>query len=62
MSTMKEAAEPSSSLRRISEDKHLRSFLSTHFNSNEYVADIIRQGKSEEISAEINKSMEDVKE
>ena len=56
------AKEVESSVRRISEDKHLRSFLSVHFNSSEYVADIIRHGKSEEIFAEISKSMEDVKE
>jgi hypothetical protein len=55
-------SEPSSALRRISEDKHLRSFLSVHFNADEYVSEIIRQGKSEEIFAEISKSMEDVKE
>lgn len=63
MSAMEVLTEqPSSNLRRISEDKHLRQFLSAHFNSSEYVADIIRQGKSEEIFLEISKSMEDVKE
>ena len=40
----------------------LRPFLTSHFNASEYISDIIRQGKSETVFADVSKYIEDVKE
>ena len=59
-----QGAKPASEglLRRIGEDKLLRPFLTVHFNATEYISDIIRQGKSEAVFADVSKYVEDVKE
>ena len=52
----------SSHIRRVSEDAKMIPFLSTHFNSVEFVNDAIRSGKSEQLSGEIAKYIVDVNE
>jgi hypothetical protein len=40
-------------LRKFSEDAKLRPFLSSHFNSQEFIKQVIREGNSEEMVNDI---------
>ena len=51
-----------SSLRRISEQKHLRSFLSVHFNRQEFVKATISGGATDSVFNDLSSAIVDVKE
>lgn len=46
--------------RRASEDHRLRAFLSSHFDAQTYVINIIKEGKSEEAYQEIVSCLKEV--
>jgi hypothetical protein len=51
-----------SSARRASEDARFRAFLSSHFDAQQYVTNIIREGRSEECFAEMSSNIVEVDE
>ena len=49
-----------SSLKRLSEDVHMRPFLSSLFDSQAYIRNIIKEGKSEDCFNNIVCSIDDI--
>lgn len=49
-------------IKRIGEDSRLRPFLSNHFNPQDFIKAVIREGRSEDIFKEITTCIEDVNE
>eukprot|EP01035_Chromulina_nebulosa_P018304 gene18304-23989_t len=47
-------------IRRFSEDVHLRPFLSSHFDSENYIKGVIKDGRSEECFQQISKGIDEV--
>ncbi len=47
-------------LRRIGDDSRLRPFLSSHFDAESYIKNVIKDGKSEECFANIVSCIEDI--
>lgn len=50
----------SGSLRRASEENRYRAFLSSHFDAQAYVTNIIKEGKSEEYFTQIGSCIKEV--
>lgn len=51
-----------STIKRIGDDSRLRPFLSNHFNPQDFIKTVIREGRSEDIFKEIITYIEDVNE
>lgn len=52
--------EIQSAVRRCSEDPRLRPFLSSHFDAQSYIRNILKEGKSEESFLEISSAIHEV--
>ena len=48
-------------LRRISEDAKLRPFLSSHFDKQNFIKNVIKDGKGEECLSDISSCIDDIK-
>ena len=51
-----------STVKRVGDDSRLRPFLSSHFNPQEFIKGVIREGRSEDVFKEIVSYIEDVNE
>ncbi len=51
-----------SAIRKFSEDSRLRPFLSSHFDSQSYIKNVIKDGQSELCFRDINSGIDDVNE
>jgi hypothetical protein len=49
-----------SSIRRVTDDSRLRAFLSTHFDRQNFIKNLINEGKSEECLRDIASCLEDI--
>ena len=47
-------------IRRISEDSRFRPFLSTHFDAEAYIRSVIKEGRSEEVFADLEACIAEV--
>lgn len=51
-----------SSIRKISEDPRLRPFLSSHFDAQNFIKTVIKDGRSEDCFNDVSKSVDEVNE